>query len=181
MSTVPSYETTALVGGQDGTLFNDIYVFKGDGNFLVSDAAKNQIDTAHPITEIIVYHGWIIDGFQVTYQLANGGTTTIQHGSGADPRRTTSQVTFGANEVLVGVFGRAGFQTYYRRDMINELNFAIYDKATGTLRVAGPFGNGNNSNQGTLFYSSDVMAFGGFAQDTPDLGLSGLFFVKSEN
>ena len=42
-----------------------------------------------------------------------------------------------ANEVLVGVFGRAGFQTYYRRDMINQLNFAIYDKATGTLRVAG--------------------------------------------
>ena len=58
MSTVPSYETTALVGGQDGTLFNDIYVFKGDGkldrhrgsfarstdsvvhlgNFLISDA-----------------------------------------------------------------------------------------------------------------------------------------------
>ena len=42
-----------------------------------------------------------------------------------------------ANEVLVGVFGRAGPQTAYKRDLINELNFAIYNKATGTLRTAG--------------------------------------------
>ncbi|KAI0688931.1 hypothetical protein C8Q76DRAFT_698612 [Earliella scabrosa] len=179
MSTVPSYETTALVGGQDGTLFNDIYILKGDGNFLISDAAKNQIDTAHPINEIILYHGWVVDGFQVTYKLSNGGTTTIQHGTQAP--KPTSTVTFDANEVLVGVFGRAGPQTAYKRDLINELNFAIYNKATGTLRTAGPFGNGNKSNEGTLFYSSDVMAFGGFARDIPALGLSGLFFVKSEN
>ena len=42
-----------------------------------------------------------------------------------------------ANEVLVGVFGRAGPQTAYKRDLINEINFAIYNKATGTLRVVG--------------------------------------------
>ena len=79
------------------------------------------------------------------------------------------------------MFGRAGKQTYYQREMINSIGFVIFDTVKGSTRVAGvsrahafvifvllmflrqPFGNGNSSNEGTPFYSSDVLAFGSIA------------------
>ena len=84
------------------------------------------------------------------------------------------------------MFGRAGLQTYYKREMVNSIGFVIFDTVKWTARVEGvsranhapaffilftrvrqPFGNGNHSNEGTPFYSSDVFAFGSFAQPDP--------------
>ena len=42
-----------------------------------------------------------VDGFQVTYKLSNGGTTTIQHGTQAP--KPTSTVTFDGTCVLLRV------------------------------------------------------------------------------
>ena len=42
-----------------------------------------------------------------------------------------------ANEILVAVFGRAGFQSYYSRNMINNIGFVIFDTVTESVRIAG--------------------------------------------
>ena len=97
------------------------------------------------------------------------------------------------SEKLVTVFGRAGKQSYFGRSLINSIGFVIFDQATITTRVVGvsrfncvtldeallttalplqPVGNNNKSNEGTPFHVSDVAAFGGFAQDTPDCGFA---------
>ncbi|KAF5356738.1 hypothetical protein D9757_012537 [Collybiopsis confluens] len=43
----------------------------------------------HPIEEIRLRHGWVVDGFEVKYRLASGLTHTIVHGStpGLNPAR----------------------------------------------------------------------------------------------
>lgn len=35
------------------------------------------------------------------------------------------------------MFGRAGLQTFYKRDMINSIGFVIFDEETATSRVVG--------------------------------------------
>ncbi|KAI0635435.1 hypothetical protein C8Q77DRAFT_1255848 [Trametes polyzona] len=171
-----SFLTTYAVGGRDASIFQDVFIRVPDGNIIISDAKKNQLDRQHPIQRITVSHGWV-DGISVTYQLVGGAASTLAHGS-QFPQ--ASVVDFNANEVLVGVTGRAGTQSYYKRDLINSIGFVIFDTAKATTRTVGPFGNGNNSNEGKAFYVSDVIAFGGFAEESANspLLLSGLFFHK---
>ena len=40
-----------------------------------------------------------------------------------------------ADEVLVGVFGRAGMQSYYKREMINSIGFVVLDPEKQSVRV----------------------------------------------
>ncbi|KAI0635434.1 hypothetical protein C8Q77DRAFT_1156721 [Trametes polyzona] len=172
-----SYITTSAVGGREGLIFQDVFIRVPNGNIIISDVEKNQLDLHHPIKRITVSHGWVVDGISVTYQLVGGGVSTFDHGS-QFPH--ASVIDFDANEVLVGVFGRAGPQAYYKRDLVNNIGFVIYDTAKASTRIVGPFGNGNNSNEGKAFYVSDVIAFGGFAKEAANasLLLSGLFFYK---
>ncbi|EIW53318.1 uncharacterized protein TRAVEDRAFT_23706 [Trametes versicolor FP-101664 SS1] len=170
-----SFITTSAVGGLDGHQFQDVHMRASDGSIVVDDLGKDPLDVAHPIQKIIVSHGWIVDGIAVTYQLANGDATTIGHGS---QFANASVVELNATEVLVGVFGRAGWHEYYKREMVVDLGFVVFDAAQETTRIVGPFGNGDESNHGKPFYCSDVLAFGGFAVNTNHLGLSGLFFFK---
>ncbi|OJT05926.1 hypothetical protein TRAPUB_3216 [Trametes pubescens] len=147
-------------------------------------AGKDPLDVAHPIQRIAVSHGWIVrpaplrsaaqdtnqlalthqvDGIAVTYQLERGEATTIGHGS---QFANASIVELNANEVLVGVFGRAGHHDFYKREMVVDIGFVIFDAAEETTRIVGPFGNGDASNHGKPFYCSDALAFGGFAVNT---------------
>lgn len=41
------------------------------------------------------------------------------------------------SERVVTVFGRAGMQSFYKREMINSLGFVIFDAETATSRVVG--------------------------------------------
>ncbi|KAI0329341.1 hypothetical protein GY45DRAFT_1325122 [Cubamyces sp. BRFM 1775] len=177
MSTDQSFVSTSLVGGQDGTIFQDIYFRADNGSFMLNAPDKAQLDANHSIQQITVSSGWIVDGFSVTYQLANGGSTTINHGS---QFAAAAVIKFNGNERLVGVFGRAGNQSYYKRALVNSISFVIFDSAKCTTRTVGPFGNGNMSNEGTPFYSSDILAFGGFSRwnNSEPIGLQGLFFYK---
>ncbi|OSD04754.1 hypothetical protein PYCCODRAFT_1465720 [Trametes coccinea BRFM310] len=170
-----SFSSSALFGGDDGVLSQDILFLNGDHQFVINDPKKGQLDLKHPIQKIVISCGWVVDGFAVTYQLADGSSTTKAHGSQFP--KASDVVTFNQNERLVGVFGRAGPQSYYHRNMVNNIGFVIFDTETGTTRTAGPYGNGNRSNQGAPFYVSDVLAFGSIAKpDEPALGLCGVFF-----
>ena len=42
-----------------------------------------------------------------------------------------------ANEIVAAVFGRAGYQTYYARDMLNNIGFVIFDTVQESTRIAG--------------------------------------------
>lgn len=42
-----------------------------------------------------------------------------------------------ATEVLVGVFGRAGWHEYYKREMVVDIGFVVFDAAQETTRVVG--------------------------------------------
>lgn len=51
--------------------------------------------------------------------------------------RVTDLVREAGDERLVGVYGRAGNQTYYKRALVNNINFVIFDTAKGTTRTVG--------------------------------------------
>ncbi|KAF5347826.1 hypothetical protein D9757_014315 [Collybiopsis confluens] len=90
----------------------------------------------HPIEEIRLRHGWVVDGFEVKYRLASGLTHTIVHGStpGLNPSKT---IFVAENEVVFSVTGRAGWHKFYNRALVHKISFVILDKTTGRLRVEG--------------------------------------------
>ncbi|KAI0748926.1 hypothetical protein C8Q74DRAFT_1374310 [Fomes fomentarius] len=152
------YVTSSVVGGRDGYIFNDVFAMNHNGDFLVDNYEKHVLDKQHPIRSIYVSYGWVVDGIAVEYQNSKGESVTLSHGSQFPDRK---EVKFHANEILVGVFGRAGKQGFYKREL-----------------PYGPPSNAPNRDDGEAFYVSDVLAFGGFSKHTSNLGISGLFFFK---
>ncbi|KAM5543975.1 hypothetical protein V8D89_002592 [Ganoderma adspersum] len=170
-----NYGVTSLIGGvTPGTHSSDVFYMNHAGKFMLNDAAHSVLNTTHPIQKIAVSSGTIVDGLSITYQLEGGKTTAMSHGSVFSP--PSSVVSFGAHEVLAAVYGREGYITTYKRNMVNNIAFVIFDTSTEKLRTVGPFGT---SNQGQPFWESDVLALGSFAQNTTHYGLSGLFFYKN--
>ncbi len=105
----------------------------------------NQLDLTHQV-----------DGIAVTYQLERGEATTLGHGSqfanasivelNGEPATVVhthmsmpanTHVAAAANEVLVGVFGRAGHHDFYKREMVVDIGFVIFDAAEETTRIVG--------------------------------------------
>ncbi|KAI0828476.1 hypothetical protein BC628DRAFT_1362786 [Trametes gibbosa] len=171
-----SFVTTSTLGGVQGAIFQDVFTRSSDGKILINASTKKeQLDANRPIKRITVSSGWVVDGFSVTYNIVGGPTATLNHGSQFSQAST---IEFNANEILVGVYGRAGTQSYYGRELISQISFIIFNTSTAATRVVGPFGNGNGANQGEAFHCSNVLAFGGFSENTETLGLSGLFFFK---
>nr|BAE43874.1 lectin [Grifola frondosa] len=168
---------TSLIGGSTpGTAFNDAMAENWP--------AEMMIDLKHPIVEMRFRCGWIIDGFSVTYRLTNGQTRVKVHGSAPTGSTDTTGMNVLLNdyENVVAVFGRAGRQSYYNRNMINSMGLVIFDSAKASMRIVGPFGNGNSSNNGEPFYVTDPIAFAGYSTDGPDnLGLCGISFIKNDS
>ncbi|KAJ3557771.1 hypothetical protein NM688_g1287 [Phlebia brevispora] len=157
-------------------MFNDVWFQDTDGSIMLDDPNKHTLDVNYPIREIRISSSAVIEGIEVTYSLANAvGAATISHGSRFSE---ADKVCISAHETLVGVFGRAGFQTEYERKLITNIGFMLFDSQLAAVRVAGPFGSLDPLCEGEAFYVSDVIAFGGFAQNDKHLGLSGLFFIK---
>lgn len=50
---------------------------------------------------------------------------------------TSCQLYLIDDESLVGVFGRAGFQSSYSRNLINSIGFVIFDAKHATTRIVG--------------------------------------------
>jgi hypothetical protein len=89
---------------------------------------------------------------QITYKGADGSTTKCLHGSKTEgigesfdlsgqfdkeKLAITLLMPLVDLEVVTSVFGRAGYQDYYRRKMINSIGFAIFDRKTCTTRTIG--------------------------------------------
>ncbi|PIL32642.1 hypothetical protein GSI_05346 [Ganoderma sinense ZZ0214-1] len=175
-----NYAVTSLIGGTTpGSYSSDIFYMDHGGQFVLNDGANNTLNSTYPIHQISVSSGWIVDGISVSYNLQGGEpeTAIVSHGSVFNP--PNGVVTFGANEVLAAVYGREGYHTTYKRDMITNIAFVVFNTNTEQYRTAGPFGNGDGSNQGQPFWTSDVLALGSFGQSTPSLGLSGLLFFRN--
>ncbi|KAH9913699.1 uncharacterized protein BXZ73DRAFT_106878 [Epithele typhae] len=174
-----SYLGTALIGGSQGTLNDGLLFLNSGGNLVLNDTGKDTLNASNPVKKIDIAHGWVVDGINVTYRLTSGGTSVVSHGTVLSP--PSSSVTLGDNEVLVAVFGRAGMHSYYKRELVNSIGFVIFDTVGIKTRTAGPFGNGDGTNQGKAFYTSDVLAFGSFTTTngtSAAMGLSGLMVYK---
>ncbi|RPD56498.1 hypothetical protein L226DRAFT_531364 [Lentinus tigrinus ALCF2SS1-7] len=168
-------------------MFNDVFVQGNDGHLIVNDYSKAfKLHRRHPIRTITVYYKDVVEGIAVTYRGSNSDglekgrpTVTMMHGT---PTIKSGPCHLGEKEVLVGVFGRAGPQRrygYVNSEKINSIGFVIFHTEEATIKIKGPWGNGRNDNQGTPFWVSDVVAFGGFARDdAEECGLSGLFFIR---
>ncbi|KAI0664514.1 hypothetical protein C8Q70DRAFT_930443 [Cubamyces menziesii] len=193
--------TTSLVGERAGEIFRDIYIRDADGKFLVNGSeGKPVLDIQHPIQRIAVRTRFAaVDSLSVTYQLEGGGNVTLDRGFQVpDPNAGaidfTGQTPFAVmlsraeSERLVGVFGRTGFHPWYRTNAILALSLVIFDTAKGTTRVVDtlqPSGTDQAApseatiQEGTRFYVSDVLAFGGFEVLGTGFGtIPGLFFYK---
>ncbi|KAH9893166.1 hypothetical protein C8Q73DRAFT_521162 [Cubamyces lactineus] len=181
-----AYLTTSLVGERRGEIFRDIFIRDADGKILVDGPeGKPVLDIQHPIQKVVVRSRFAAaDGLSVTYQLANGEKLTLEHGY-QGPGLDASAVELGEDERLVGVFGRTGFHPWYRGNVILGLGFVVFDAAKGTTRVVNPIQKLDTAEQteaqnafpeGTKFYVSDVIAFGGFETGG---GIPGLFFYKN--
>jgi len=166
-----AYIHTSLVGGSDAEQFNDI-------NKLTNADGQLILDVNHPIVQITVSHGWIVDGLKLTYRVNIPGVqdVTVEHGT---QKPNAKVITLKPTEVIVAIYGRAGYQDYYKRKLINSISFVIFDEKSVTSRVEGPFGNGNGSNNGDSFHVANVMAFGGYAKPASQCGLAGLSFYKN--
>ncbi|PSS36975.1 hypothetical protein PHLCEN_2v1191 [Hermanssonia centrifuga] len=159
---------TPLFGGVNGgKFFNDLLSGGWPGQL--------NLNLNHPISQVSVAAGWEIDGIGITYNLANGSQVSFVHGSNPN-----TAVNLGATEYIQSIIGRAGYQTYYKASLVNQLTFVIVDNSTLAVRTAGPFGNGDESNNGSPFTVSNPIALSGYSTEgVSALGLSGLSFVKS--
>ncbi|EPT05478.1 hypothetical protein FOMPIDRAFT_1044812 [Fomitopsis schrenkii] len=173
-----SYIATTVVGDANGQLINDMDRLTNKQGQLIIDERKaiRQIMVRHngsPVSDSVIF------GLNVWYKLKDSSELLeIRHGYQAAP---ISPVSLGDAEVLVGIFGRAGYQTSStEHKVIGSIGFTIYNTETATVRTEGPFGVGahENSGQWEPFYVSDVMALGAYALDTEAPLLTGLIFYK---
>ncbi|KIJ46834.1 hypothetical protein M422DRAFT_778290 [Sphaerobolus stellatus SS14] len=149
-----------VFGGTDGKHFNDIQDVAGF-------PASLTIKTTNAISSIVVYHGGLVDGIQVTYN-ETGGTAkgTKQHGS-IDNSLNKDTITFSQTQSIIAISGRAGTTGYGNR--VIQLSFTVYDSSNGKMQVYGPYGN---SAVGPAFHVTANGAFVGFSGFAVDSDLS---------
>lgn len=131
------------------------------------------------IKQISVFSGWVVDGISVTYCLADGTDKIVRHGMYPCPPNE-HVIKIEANEVLQSASGKAGYHSYYKTALVNQITFVVKNTATGATRTAGPFGNSDHTNQGNDFqFIGPIVGFGGRSVDGPDaLGIKAISFFK---
>ncbi|KAJ7483439.1 hypothetical protein FB451DRAFT_1129332 [Mycena latifolia] len=173
----PVVVQTSNFGGAQGTPFNDA---QDASNFPNSDSGVT-IDPRHPMKQVLISAGWVVDAIATTYSMTDGSTKVLQRGSsisGTSPNYNT--VTLGGNEFISQVCGFAGTYTYYNQSLLIQVTLVITDAVTGKIRTAGPFGGQNGLDKGTFFSVSNPLCFAGFqTAGSAQTGISGLSIVKS--
>ncbi|KAF8637513.1 hypothetical protein AX17_002778 [Amanita inopinata Kibby_2008] len=166
-----AFVQTRIVGGMDGKRFDDVEDVAGW-------PSTQNIDLNHPIAKLEISSGWVVDGIAVTYRLDNGKTKRVMHGSDFGPKAHV--IDLSCNEVVMAIYGRAGQESCYKKKLIGQIAFLIYDTARLRTRVAGPYGDATHCHEGKPFYVTSPMALSGFTRDGAEgLGLSGLSFTKA--
>ncbi|KAB5589621.1 hypothetical protein CTheo_6938 [Ceratobasidium theobromae] len=167
-----AYYLSPQFGGSDftrGVLFND---------------ARLDLDVEHPIVNVTIASGWVIDGTMVTYRLRNGQTQTIVH----DVERTSSDtLTLRENGCIGAVNGKSGSADNgepWMGDCVQQLTLVVQNSVTGAQRTFGPFGTakGLSENATTrISWSGQLLAFAGRANDSAgEVGLRGIAFVQKK-
>jgi len=160
---------TSVLGSGEGTAFNDFA--PPLGGFV--PPVNLTIDVSHPISQIIIQAGHLVDGFQVTYNLAAGGTTVLSHGTAVNAgAKNTTTIDLSPTENIVGVSGKSGYADY----AVYALSFCILDSATSNLRVVGPLGKQKNGDP--FHFSGTLLAFAGTENaGADDTGLCSIAFT----
>ncbi|KAB5589616.1 hypothetical protein CTheo_6933 [Ceratobasidium theobromae] len=167
-----AYYLSPQFGGSDftrGVLFND---------------ARLDLDVQHPIVNVTITSGWVIDGITVTYRLRNGQTQTIGHGT---TRTSSDTLTLNENEYISAVNGKSGSANNgepWMGDCVQQLTLVVRNSVTGAQRTYGPFGTAKGlSGSATTWisWSGQLLAFAGRANDSAgQVGLRGIAFVQKK-
>jgi len=165
----PSLVQTSNFGGSQGSPFNDAQAISKWPSELT-------IDPARSIAKIEVRAGWVVDSITTTYRLIDQSTQTIKHGS--DPSAGTV-VELNPDEILDSIYGFAGYYPYYKESLVITIGFTIFNTATSTTRIAGPFGGNNGHADGQVYHISGPIALAGFETNGSQIGISGLSILKS--
>ncbi|KAI0748909.1 hypothetical protein C8Q74DRAFT_1452905 [Fomes fomentarius] len=173
-----AYVVSSLVGGDDGDKFSDILYMKDDGNFILNNKAKDTLDVDHPINEIHLRIGPNLTYIAIEYQLANGSTTKLVHGT----KLESDDVTIVRRNHSLKYMAVLVLRRMWKVHVSSRLHFPTKDKVTEITREHGPFGS--NSTEGTNEFSSSesggFLAFGGFVTKGHNSALSGLFFLNKK-
>ncbi|KAJ6482644.1 lectin [Mycena sanguinolenta] len=173
--TKPVVVQTSNFGGAQGTSFNDNEAVT---NFPNTDPGLT-IDPVHPIKQMDIYGGWVVDAISTTYRLSDGTTKVIKRGSNQSADNLQS-VVLNDNEIISQICGFAGPYQYYNQSLLIQVQLVIFDTKTGAVRVAGPFGGTGGLASGQLFSVSNPMALAGFeTAGSAQTGISGLSVVKN--
>ncbi|KAF7370072.1 Lectin [Mycena sanguinolenta] len=172
---LPVEVQTSNFGGAQGTLFND----NTDASGFPNSSGNVFINPQHPITQMDICGGWVIDTITTTYQMSDGSTKTIHRGSPVSNSNLTS-VKLNGNEIITQICGFAGNYSYYNQSLLIQLTLVITDTSNGNVRVVGPLGAKNGLADGKFFSVSNPLALAGFQQAGQNqLGIAGLSIVKS--
>ncbi|KZT10239.1 uncharacterized protein LAESUDRAFT_809946 [Laetiporus sulphureus 93-53] len=147
------------------------------------------LDLNHPITRIELSAGWVLDGLKIHYKLKhpNLRNITVTHGEFAESADNRATINLQDSEIILAIYGRAGYQNFYKQKLINSINFIIFDQQTSSFRVSDTFGNKPgclNENNGSTFHVSNVMAFAGHdngGKGEHHHGIVGLSFYTNAN
>ncbi|KAJ6481061.1 hypothetical protein C8R45DRAFT_1215904 [Mycena sanguinolenta] len=166
---------TSNFGGAQGQLFND----NRDASGFPNSSGNVFIDPQHPIKQIDICGGWVIDTITTTYRMTDGSLKTIHRGSPVGTPNLTS-VKLNDNEIISQICGFAGNYSYYNQSLVIQLTLVITDTSNGNVRVVGPLGAKNGLADGKFFSVSNPLALAGFEQPGQNqLGIAGLSIVKS--
>ncbi|CAL1706512.1 unnamed protein product [Somion occarium] len=140
---------TPLYGSAQGDAFDDIK----------SVAGWPATQSINKISQIVVRYGNIVDNITITYARTGGVAPETQSHGGTGGNATT--ITLSDTEFLIGVYGQSGFvRNDYGPSSIFKLQFVILDKATGSVRLEGPF---VNAHTGTPFAATgEVIGIAGY-------------------
>jgi len=92
-------------------------------------ASRYPVGDIKSINKIALYEGWLLDGFEITYVMADNSLKVANHLGSAKPNVT---IEFNTSEVLVGLTGKVGLPGYYEnKKYLNSVTLVILDKQTG--------------------------------------------------
>jgi hypothetical protein len=140
---VQTVSLTAAAGAVDsGEVFDDLTAIAG-----FPFAFK--LDRTSPIAGVEFTGIDRVKGMRVTYRLADGSLKPVVHG--ATPPKGAPGLELTESEVFVNIVGRAG--SFNGVASILQLYFVSLNKATGELKVHGPFLGPLSEDSGNIDFS----------------------------
>ncbi|KAF8321384.1 uncharacterized protein EI90DRAFT_2506701 [Cantharellus anzutake] len=122
-----------------------------------------QFDPDRPISDLTLYHGRVIEGLTVTYNLRDGTTRTSIHGTpNRDHLNNFTYLELSDKEIVNSITGKVGVRGSSEKSSIVRLAFEVRNTATGNIRFLGPFGDTRDDGQGQDFaVPGPIFAFAG--------------------